>query len=57
MKARLPRGMGGGPPNMTAMIKQAQKVQADMEERQEGRDAQEYKIAVGRGVVGGKING
>ena len=31
MKARLPRGMGGGPQNMNAMIKQAQKMQADME--------------------------
>ena len=31
MKARLPKGMGGGPQNMQSMIKQAQKMQEDME--------------------------
>ena len=30
MKARLPQGMGGGPQNMNAMIRQAQKMQEDM---------------------------
>ena len=57
MKARLPQGMGGGPQNMNAMIKQAQKMQADMEALQEDLDAREYEIAVGGGVVGVKING
>ena len=57
MKARLPRGMGGGPQNMNALIKQAQKMQADMEALQEDLDAREYEIAVGGGVVGVKING
>ena len=57
MKARLPRGMGGGPQNMNAMIKQAQKMQADMEALHEDLDAREYEIAVGGGVVGVKING
>ena len=57
MKARLPRGMGGGPQNMNSMIKQAQKMQADMEALQEDLDAREYEIAVGGGVVGVKING
>lgn len=57
MKARLPRGMGGGQQNMNAMIKQAQKMQADMEALQEDLDAREYEIAVGGGVVGVKING
>ena len=57
MKARLPRGMGGGPQNMNAMIKQAQKMQADMEALQEDLDAREDEIAVGGGVVGVKING
>ena len=46
--------MGGGPQNMNAMIKQAQKMQADMEALQEDLDAREYEIAVGGGV---KING
>ena len=49
--------MGGGPQNMSAMIKQAQKMQADMEALQEDLDAREYEIAVGGGVVGVKING
>ena len=57
MKARLPRGMGGGPQNMNAIFKQAQKMQADMEALQEDLDAREYEIAVGGGVVGVKING
>ena len=35
MKARLPQGMGGGPQNMNAMIRQAQKMQEDMKAKQE----------------------
>ena len=30
MKARIPKGMGGGPQNMQAMLKQAQKMQEDI---------------------------
>ena len=29
MRANIPKGMGGGPQNMNAMIKQAQKMQED----------------------------
>ena len=43
--------------NPQAMLKQAQKMQADMEALQEDLDAREYEIAVGGGVVGVKING
>ena len=57
MKARLPKGMGGGPQNMNAMIKQAQKMQADMEALQEDLDVREYEVSVGGGVVTVKING
>ena len=57
MKARLPKGMGGGPQNMNAMIKQAQKMQADMEALQEQLDAREYEISAGGGAVGVKTNG
>ncbi len=57
MKARLPKGMGGGPQNMQAMIKQAQKMQADMEQLQEELNAKEYDIAAGGGAVNVKING
>ena len=31
MKARLPKGMGGGPQDMGAMLRQAQKMQEDMQ--------------------------
>ena len=31
MKARLPKGMGGGPQNMQGMLRQAQKMQEDIE--------------------------
>ena len=57
MKANLPKGMGGGPQNMNAMIRQAQKMQEDMEALQEELDAREYDISAGGGVVGVKING
>ena len=57
MKARLPQGMGGGPQNMNAMIKQAQKMQEDMTVLQEELDAKEYEITAGGGVVTVKING
>ncbi len=57
MRANIPKGMGGGPQNMNAMIKQAQKMQEDMEALQEELDAREYDISAGGGVVGVKING
>ena len=57
MKARLPQGMGGGPQNMNAMIKQAQKMQEDMQAKQAELDEREYEISAGGGVVGVKING
>lgn len=51
MKARLPKGMGGGPQNMQSMIKQAQKMQEEMEKAQEEIKAKEYSTTVGGGVV------
>ena len=57
MKARLPKGMGGGPQNMNAMIKQAQKMQEDMEALQAELDEREYDISAGGGMVSLKING
>ena len=57
MKANIPKGMGGGPQNMNAMIRQAQKMQEDMEALQADLDAREYEISAGGGVVGVKING
>ncbi|MBQ2727541.1 MAG: YbaB/EbfC family nucleoid-associated protein [Clostridia bacterium] len=57
MKAKLPKGMGGGPANMQSMIKQAQKMQEDMAALQEELDAREYEVKAGGGVVTVKING
>ena len=57
MRANIPKGMGGGPQNMNAMIRQAQKMQEDMAALQDDLDAREYDISAGGGVVGVKING
>ena len=51
MKARLPQGYGGGAQNMNSMIKQAQKMQEEMEKAQEEIKAKEYTTTVGGGVV------
>ena len=52
MKARVPQG-----PSMNAMIKQAQKMQEDMAQKQEELEAREYDVSAGGGVVNVKING
>ena len=57
MRANIPKGMGGGPQNMNAMLKQAQKMQEDMEALQADLDEREYDISAGGGVVAIKING
>ncbi len=57
MRANLPKGMGGGPQNMQAMIRQAQKMQEDVAAKQEELDAREYDVKAGGGVVTIKING
>ena len=57
MKARLPRGMGGGPQDMNTMIRQAQKMQESMTEKQSELDALEYEFSAGGGMVSVKING
>ncbi len=49
--------MGAGSPNMQTMIKQAQKMQADMETLQAELDQKEYDISAGGGAVTVKING
>ncbi|MDR2931888.1 MAG: YbaB/EbfC family nucleoid-associated protein, partial [Oscillospiraceae bacterium] len=51
MKARLPEGYGGGPQNMNAMIRQAQKMQEQMAEKQEELNAREFRATVGGGAV------
>ncbi len=55
MKVRIPNS--GGPSNMQAMLKQAQKMQEDMANMQAELEAREYDISAGGGVVNVKING
>ena len=57
MKARIPKGVGGGPQNMNAMIRQAQKLQEDMATLQEDLDSREYDVSAGGGMVSVKITG
>ncbi len=58
MKVRIPQQGGmGGPNNMQAMLKQAQKMQEDMATKQAELEECEYDVSVGGGVVGVKING
>ena len=57
MKARIPGGGGGAPSNISAMLRQAQKLQEDMAALQAELDAREYSITAGGGVVTVKING
>ncbi len=56
MKVRLPKGMGG-PSDMNALMRQAQKMQEDMQAKQSELEEREYEISAGGGVVNVKING
>ena len=51
MKARIPKGMGGGPQNMQAMLKQAQKMQEDIEAKKVELEQKEYVVTSGGGMV------
>lgn len=57
MRANYPKGMGGGPQNMSAMLQQAQKMQEEIAALQQDLDAREYEISAGGGAVTVKING
>ena len=57
MKARLPQGMGGGPQNMNAMLKQAQKMQEDMNAMQAELETKEFEVSAGGGMVKITITG
>lgn len=56
MKARLPEGRGGGG-SIQSMMKQAQKMQEDMEVLRADLDQREYDIQAGGGAVKIKIDG
>ena len=57
--AKMPRGAmpRGGMPNMNNMIKQAQKMQAEMQKIQDEFDTKEFEVSSGGGAVNVKING
>ena len=57
MRANIPKGMGGGAPNMQSLLRQVQKTQEEVAAKQEELDAREYDISAGGGVVSVKING
>lgn len=56
MRANVPKGMGGAG-NMQAMLRQAQKMQEEMAEKQAQLEEKEYDIQAGGGAVSVKING
>ena len=58
MKARLPQGYGGGAAsNMQGMLKQAQKMQRQMEENQKALEEKEFTATAGGGAVEVTISG
>ena len=57
MKANIPKGMGGGPSNMQAMLRQAQKMQEDAQRVQEELEQTEYSATAGGGAVSATVNG
>ena len=52
MKARLPKGMGGGPQNM-----QAQQMQADIETKKAELEEKEYVVSSGGGMIEVTVTG
>jgi len=52
MKAMVPKG-----PSMNEMLRQAQKMQEDMQNKQAELEAKEYDVSAGGGAVKVKING
>ena len=57
MKARLPKGFGGGPSNQKDAMRQAQKMQEMFAQVQEELDAREFKASSGGGMVEVTMNG
>lgn len=57
MRANVPKGYGGGPSNMQGMMRQVQKMQEEMAEKQAELESREYEIKAGGGAVTVKMNG
>ncbi|MBR4123045.1 MAG: YbaB/EbfC family nucleoid-associated protein [Clostridia bacterium] len=55
MKVRIPNS--GGPSNMNQMLKQAQKMQADMQALQEDLENREFSATSGGGMVEVTVDG
>ena len=53
----MPKGFGGMPPNMNNLMKQAQKMQRQMEEAQAELENKTLEVSSGGGVVKIKISG
>ena len=53
------KGYGGGmvPGNMNQILKQAQKMQDNMQKMQQELEAKEFEVSVGGGAVTVKVNG
>ena len=57
-KGGFPRGMGGmGGGNMNNMLRQAKKMQEEMEKVQQALEEKELEASVGGGAVSVKVNG
>ena len=57
MKANIPKGMGGGPGNMQAMLRQAQKMQEDAQRVQAELEQTQYDATAGGGAVKATVDG
>ena len=55
MKVRIPQNSGAG--NMQSMLKQAQKMQEDMQAKQAELELREDEVSCGGGVIDVRING
>ena len=55
MKCRIPNS--GGPGNMNAILKQAQKMQEDMAALQQDLESREYSAVSGGGIVSVTVDG
>ena len=57
MKARIPRGMGGGPQNLQQIAKQEQKMQEEMDAASTVLEEKEYSATSGGGAVDVVVTG
>ena len=57
MKANIPKGMGGGPGHMQALMRQAQKMQEDAQRVQAELEESQYSATSGGGAVAATVNG